>query len=62
MGLMQGLVVRDRPVGGIVTGALNQGLIILTAGTNVLRLVPPLVITREDIDEMAVRLEKAFDA
>ena len=62
MGLMQGLVVRDRPVGGIVTGALNQGLIILTAGTNVLRLVPPLIITREDIDEMAVRLEKAFDA
>ena len=62
MGLMQGLVVRDRPVGGIVTSALNQGLIILTAGTNVLRLVPPLVITREDIDEMAVRLEKAFDA
>ena len=62
MGLMQGLVVRDRRVGGIVTGALNQGLIILTAGTNVLRLVPPLVITREDIDEMAVRLEKAFDA
>lgn len=62
MGLMQGLVVRDRPVGGIVTSALNQGLIILTAGTNVLRLVPPLIITREDIDEMAVRLEKAFDA
>ncbi len=59
-GFMQGLVVTGRPVGDIVKKALENGLVVLSAGSDVLRLVPPLVIEREDIDEMVVRLEKSF--
>lgn len=59
-GFMQGLVVSGRPVGDIVKKALSNGLVILSAGTDVIRLVPPLVITREDIDEMIRLLEASF--
>ena len=61
-GLMQGVVVAGHPVGEIVKKALEQGLIVLSAGSDVLRFVPPLVITKEDIDEMAVRLTRALEA
>lgn len=56
-GLMQGLVVAGRPVGEIVTKALENGLIVMSAGTDVLRFVPPLIITEHDIDEMVEKLE-----
>lgn len=59
-GLMQGLVVTGRPVGEIVTKALENGLIVISAGSDVLRFVPPLVITKNDIDEMVEKLEKSF--
>ena len=59
-GFMQGLVVAGRPVGEIVKKALENGLIVLSAGSDVLRLVPPLVIEKEDIDEMVKRLEQSF--
>lgn len=59
-GLMQGLVVTGRPVGEIVTKALENGLIVISAGSDVLRFVPPLVITENDIDEMVEKLEKGF--
>ena len=61
VGLMQGLIVKDRPVGEIVTAALKEGLVILSAGADVIRLVPPLVITEKDIDEMIVRLKRVLD-
>ncbi|MCD8011570.1 MAG: aspartate aminotransferase family protein [Lachnospiraceae bacterium] len=56
-GFMQGIVVEGRPAGEIVTRALENGLVILSAEGNVLRFVPPLVIEKEDIDEMMKRLE-----
>ncbi|MCD7764456.1 MAG: aspartate aminotransferase family protein [Lachnospiraceae bacterium] len=59
-GFMQGLVVEGLPVGDIVKAALENGLVVLSAEGNVLRLVPPLVIEKEDIDEMVRRLEKSF--
>ena len=59
-GLMQGLVVSGRPVGGIVQQALQNGLLVITAGSDVLRMVPPLVITEADVDEMIEKLEKSF--
>lgn len=59
-GFMQGLVVEGRPVGEIVKKALENGLIIISAGSNVLRFVPPLVITKENVDEMIEKLEKSF--
>ena len=57
---MQGLVVKDLPVGQVVKGALDEGLIVLSAGSDVLRLVPPLVIEKEHIGEMADKLDKAL--
>ena len=57
-GFMQGLVVTGRPVGEILKKALENGLIVLSAGSDVIRLVPPLVIEKEHIDEMIEKLEK----
>lgn len=59
-GLMQGLVVEGRPVGEIITKALENGLIVISAGSNVLRFVPPLVITERHIDEMIEKLQNSF--
>lgn len=59
-GLIQGLEVDGKPVGEIVNRALENGLIIITAGSNVLRFVPPLVITEADVDEMITKLEKCL--
>lgn len=62
MGLMQGIVIDARiPVGSIVTKALEAGLIVLSAGGNVLRLLPPLVIEKEDIDHMVEILTGVCD-
>ena len=52
-GFMQGLVVTGVPVGTLVKKALDKGLVVISAGSDVLRLVPPLVITKEHIDMMA---------
>ncbi len=51
VGLMQGLVC-NRPVGGIITKALDKGLILINAGPNIIRFVPPLIIQKEHVDEM----------
>ena len=59
-GLMQGLVVQGRPVGEIVNKALENGLIIISAGSNVLRMLPPLVIEKEHVDELIQKLKKSF--
>lgn len=50
-GLMQGLVLSS-PVADVVNGAMEKGLLVISAGSNVLRMVPPLIITREHVDEM----------
>ena len=59
-GLMQGVVVSGRPVGEIINKAIENELFVLSAGTDVLRFVPPLIITEADIDEMAEKLERSF--
>ncbi len=59
LGLMQGLVF-DRPVGGVITKALDRGLILINAGANIIRFVPPLVISRENVDEMVEILESCL--
>lgn len=59
-GFMQGLVVAGRPVSEITSKALKNGLLVISAGSDVLRLVPPLVITEKDIDEMVEKLEKSL--
>ena len=59
-GLMQGLVVTGRPVGEIINKALENGLVVISAGSNVLRMLPPLVIEKEHVDEMIEKLKKSF--
>lgn len=51
MGLMQGLVC-DRPVGEILTKALDKGLVLINAGTDIIRFIPSLIIQKEHVDEM----------
>lgn len=59
IGLMQGLEFKN-PVKGIITRAMEKGLILIAAGTNVIRFVPPLVIQKEHVDEMIRLLEKCL--
>ena len=59
-GFMQGLVITGVPVGSVVTKALEKGLLVISAGSDVLRLVPPLIITKEHIDQMIEILEKCL--
>lgn len=59
-GFMQGLVIKGKPVGEVVNKAIENGLLVISAGSDVLRLVPPLVITEGDIDEMIEKLKKSL--
>lgn len=59
LGLMQGLVCKE-PVGPIINKAIENGLILINAGSNIIRFVPPLVITEENVDEMIAILRKCF--
>ena len=53
MGLMQGIELKaDVPAGEVSKKALERGLILITAGSNVLRFLPPLIIGQEHVDEM----------
>lgn len=58
-GLLQGLVF-DKPVGDIINRALDKGLILINAGTNIIRFVPALIIRKSDIDEMVKILREAI--
>lgn len=58
-GLMQGIIL-DRPLGDTVSKALEEGLVVISAGANVLRLVPPLVIEEKHVDEMITKLKKVL--
>lgn len=61
MGLMQGVVVGNgKKVGEVVSAALSQGLIVISAGSDVLRLVPPLIIEKQHVDEMVQKLSAAL--
>lgn len=51
MGLMQGLEFKE-PVKDIINACMDKGLILINAGTNIIRFVPPLIVTKENVDEM----------
>lgn len=59
-GLIQGIVF-SFPVNEIIEKAQEQGLIIITAGKNIIRLVPPLIITKEHVDEMIQKFKTAIN-
>lgn len=58
-GFMQGLEFM-KPVGETIEKALDNGLILINAGTNIIRFVPPLIITKEDVDNMIAILERSL--
>lgn len=58
--MMQGLVFKV-PVGPVINKALEKGLILINAGTDIIRFVPPLVITKEDVDQMIGILTQSID-
>ncbi len=61
-GLIQGLEF-NTAVGPVVTNALlEQHMVLISAGANIIRFVPPLVIEKADVDEMVVRLKAAIEA
>ena len=60
IGVMQGLVFKV-PVGPVINKALEKGLILINAGTDIIRFVPPLVITKEDVDQMIGILTQSID-
>ncbi len=60
VGLMQGLVFRQ-PVGPIINRAVEKGLLLINAGPDIIRFVPPLVIQEEDVDRMIGILEECIE-
>ena len=59
IGLIQGMKMK-RPVGEIIHAALEKGLLVISARDNVLRLLPPLIIEKEHIDEMIEKLKSVL--
>lgn len=59
-GFMQGLEFTV-PVGPVITKAIENGLILVSAGSNIIRFVPPLIIEKKHIDELIEKLEASFD-
>lgn len=60
LGLMQGLVF-SCPVAPIINKAVEKGLLLINAGTNIIRFVPPLIITKQNVDEMITLLTACLD-
>ena len=59
MGLMQGLEF-DRPVAPYINSALKKGLLLINAGSHIIRLVPPLIITKQNVDDMIQILDSCL--
>lgn len=59
VGMMQGLVL-NRPVSDIITKAMDNGLVLINAGNNIIRFVPPLVIDRQNVDDMIAILRESI--
>ena len=60
MGLMQGLEF-NKPVADVINNALDNGLVLINAGTNIIRFLPPLIVTKEDVDRMIAVLKEAIE-
>ena len=58
-GLIQGIRL-NRPAGEVTAKAMEEGLVIITARSDVIRLVPPMIIEKEHVDEMIEKLKKSL--
>ncbi|MDD6627091.1 MAG: aspartate aminotransferase family protein [Lachnospiraceae bacterium] len=59
VGMMQGLVF-NRAVGDIIVKAMDKGLVLINAGTDIIRFVPPLIIKKEHVDQMMEILRESI--
>ncbi|MGN1318937.1 MAG: aspartate aminotransferase family protein [Lachnospirales bacterium] len=59
VGLMQGIEL-DRPVADYVAKAISKGLLLVNAGKNVIRFVPSLIVSKEDIDNAITILTESL--
>lgn len=62
IGLMQGLELSAAAAPVIKEALLAQKLVLISAGSNIIRFVPPLVIEKSDVDDMAERLGRVLEA
>lgn len=61
IGLIQGIELDESVAAGeVVKKAIESGLILITAGNNVIRFIPPLIIKKEHVDKMTDILENCF--
>lgn len=60
LGLIRGVELRDVAAGDVVKAAMDRGLLLVPAGMHVVRFVPPLVITEQQIEEVLTRFEEAL--
>ena len=60
MGLMVGIVVDPEQRAALVAEIMDKGVLVLTAGTNVIRLLPPLSISYAEIDEALAVMQSVF--
>lgn len=58
-GLIQGIRL-NKPVAGTIKAALDEGLLIISARSDVIRLVPPLIVEKKHIDELIEKLKKVL--
>lgn len=61
LGLMQGIALENKNVLNIIQKSMEKGLLLVGAGNNVIRFVPPLIIEENEIDEAIMVLESCID-
>lgn len=59
VGLMQGLEC-DMPVNEIINRAIEKGLLLINAGSNIIRFIPPLIVSKTDVDNMIGIVDACF--
>lgn len=59
VGLMQGLEC-EGAVGGVINRAVEKGLLLINAGTNIIRFIPPLIASKADVDNMITIVDACF--
>jgi acetylornithine/LysW-gamma-L-lysine aminotransferase len=59
LGLMLGIELKEK-AGTVVQQLMDRGIVVLLAGATVIRLLPPLVVTKEEIDVVVAALKEVL--
>jgi acetylornithine/N-succinyldiaminopimelate aminotransferase len=60
-GLIIGIEL-DKEVAGVINGCIGEGILIGSAGTHVLRFLPPLIVEQSDVDRLITTLDRVLEA